>query len=302
MLDGTAFRSTLAIELLNVFTGPAFEMLTVARFRSRLHDLLTSDVIAVGVSVDGRPIGLGLAELSVRDRRGNILSLFVAESYRHRGIGTDLLKRLEGELRNQGCAALEMVYSSGHSWTTPLERILERDGWWGPEVRHLICIGKQRDLAPPWLRRRSALAGFEIVSWSAITEQDRKILLADQERQPWYPQTLTPLMDEQTVDQATSLCLRHHGEIAGWLISQRVTANTIGCRSLFVRTELRHHGCGLRLAAEAIHRQSIHHGPDSFFTFAASVNNAPMMRFAHRLEPYLAAMRETRVARKHLLD
>ena len=284
------------VRLLNVFTVTPYEPMTFLHYRPRLRDISTSSpIVAVGAACKDRPIGLGLAELSSDGRRGSVLSVFVSPAHRNRGFGRALLTRLEAELQTRGCTEVEFVYSIGTAPISAIERILERLGWRGPEARMLLCFGNRRDLVVPWMRRSRPPAGFALVSWSELTADDQSAMLRKQELQPWYPEALSPFFNEEMRDPATSLCLRHEGEIAGWLVTHRVSERTIRYSSLFIRADLRRRGCALPLVAEALRRQARHYGLDSFGLFAVSLANLQMVRFVRRLEPSLLSVRETRV-------
>ena len=72
-------------------------------------------VIAIGVELEAEPIGLILARYSQFPEEGNkiygqILSVFFVPAYRCQEIGTELFTRMERELKNRGCAEIELHY------------------------------------------------------------------------------------------------------------------------------------------------------------------------------------------------
>ncbi len=291
------------LRLLNVLTSASYEAMTFPHFRPRLGDLAPgSPTVAVGVSYEGRSIGLGLAELLSDGRSGNILSVFVVPDHRNRGIGTALIGRLEGELQTRGCTQLELVYSLDAPATPAIERILEKWGWSAPQPRMLLCHGDRRILEAPWIGRARLPVGFSIFPWSELTADDRSAMRRQQDFQPWYPEALSPFQDEGMAEPGSSLGLRHQGQVVGWLITHRVSSMLIRYHSLFIRADLRRRGCVLPLLAEAFRRQTQHHGLDSLTSCGIRLDNQPVVRFARRHERYLLSVRETRARRKNLLQ
>lgn len=288
---------------LNVFTAAPYEPMTFPYFQPRLKDLSSQGlIVAIGGSCEGRPVALGLAEVSPDGRSGNILSAFVARAHRSRGIGTALLARLEDELRSRGCTELDLAYLTETPATLAIEMILKKRGWTPPQARMLICRADRRIFEAPWIKRRRLPAGFSIFPWCELTPNERNAMQRQQELHPWYPEMLSPFRDEAMQEPENSLGLRRQGQVVGWLITHRISPKMIRYSSLFVRAELRARGCALPLLAEAIDRQARCRGLDSFGSFSVWLDNDPMVRFARRLAPYLLSVRESRGSRKYLLE
>lgn len=271
-----------------------FAGLTRTDLRPRLlHPPAARPTVAVGAEALGQPIGLALAEL-FPSRYAEVLSLYVAPPWRADGLGTELLSRLERELVARGAALADLLYTTGTATTTALESALRRLGWPEPERRMLVCrFRPERILEAPWLAPQVFPAAFEVFPWADLRASER-LALADR---GWYPRDLDPLAEETTLEPCTSLGLRYRGELAGWLITHRVDADTVRYTTGFVRGDLQRTARLIPLGRLAMQRQVAAGIP--FGTWAVSFGRLRMVRLVRgRLAPYLERVVETRRARK----
>ncbi len=80
-----------------------------------------------------QPVGFVSAICSPDRTRAGILSLFVEPAHRQRGLGKQLLTRMEQVLSNHGCQQVDLTYTDT---TTPaLEHILGQHNWLPARVR-----------------------------------------------------------------------------------------------------------------------------------------------------------------------
>src|SRR5262245_48151222 len=84
-----------AFHVLDVFTARAYAALTATVYPPLLAERHVSH-LAIGASLNGRAVGLALANQS--DRSAHILSIYVRPEYRRRGVGIRLLEMLENRL------------------------------------------------------------------------------------------------------------------------------------------------------------------------------------------------------------
>ncbi len=292
----------LATRLLNVFTAGPYQSMTLPQFRVRLGELFPGgSFLAVGVSFEGQPAGLGTAEIMPDGRQARILSLFISESHRKRGAGTALVAELELQLQKRGCTGAELLYLRDGRSAPAIERILDRRNWGPSYPRMLLCRADRRILETPWIRRYRPADGFSIFPWCELTPQERAEIERRQAVEEWYPETVSPFRDEGHLEPANSLGVRRDGEVVGWLVTHRVAPKMVRYSSLFVRADVRAQNCAVALITEAIRRQEKLRGIDTFGCFTVMVDNPSMMKFTQRLAPYLASIHEGRGSRKSLL-
>jgi GNAT superfamily N-acetyltransferase len=275
---------------------PAFAHLTYPRYARLLRaDLPDSSIVAVGAMRDGSPVGLGLAQVRSFDEPAEVLSLFVAPPSRGRGVGTDLLREIDGLLRESGCPGAEVVYATPRPEQAALERVLGHCGWPPATGRMLLGQGTRHLLDAPVLRRASAAAELDVRLWGELPVAARDAA----DRRPRIPDPLRPRQYERGMHAETSLGLVADGDVVGWIITHPVPPRSLRYTTLYVGERWRRRGQGLWLAAEAGRRQEAVFGGDTTALFGVWLDNVRMTRFVRRsLAPFLFSLKETRGAMK----
>ncbi|EGK83528.1 GCN5-related N-acetyltransferase [Microcoleus vaginatus FGP-2] len=272
-----------------------YDRLTYPTFRPRLR-ILKHDrsLIAVGVHLHQMPVGLALAEYLPDEGAGEILSLFVAPEYRGQGLGKALLREMESHLRQHDCLKLHLVYTP-NSTTPVLENILLQHHWNPPQPRMLICTGTPEAIQKAaWLKLDTiADPHYTMFPWVELTAQERQDILLRQAQSRWYPDILSPFKEEAILEPLNSLGLRYRDRVVGWMITHRITSDTIRYTSLFVKEELQTIGRAIPLLATAI-KIHVQHRESHQAIFTVAIDNAPMVKFVQRrLAPYLVSMRQS---------
>ncbi len=286
----------ITYEQLNIFSALPFRSLTFPKFQAMLQEFgLGTQVIAIGASENGQPIGLALAERETPET-AKVLSLFVQQDYRGRGIGTRLLDRLEQACSANGCGDAYLVYVAGKPTARALERVLAKCHWAIPEPRMLICRCTQAMQQASWVQRAVLPRSFEIFPWTELTASERASLRDD----PWYPSNLTPFDYEQSMEPLNSLGLRYQGQVVGWMITQRFHADTICYSCSYIRDDLQQRGRILPLYAEAIKRHCTQ--PDiPYASWVVPYGHPGMVQFVqHRMINFMTVMDEFRRSTKVL--
>ncbi len=250
---------------------------------------------------EGRPVGLALAGLSPDGSRSELLSLFVARERRNQGAATALLERTEAALAARGCISVEARYRTSWPEHGAFEKVLRKRGWDAPRTaQHLFKMESDRIGQAPWLAAADVPLPpeYEVFPWLDLTAAERRAILEEQARTPWFPPVLSPFQMEDRVEPMNSMGLRRHGAVVGWIITHRMRPELIQCTSLFVREGVPR-GRIITLLAEAIRRQCRARVP--LMGFIVEASNAEMLRFAERrMKPYIVSQGEVRVVGKHL--
>ncbi|AFY50503.1 acetyltransferase (GNAT) family protein [Nostoc sp. PCC 7524] len=278
-------------------TAASYENLTYPIFRTRLKTLDSDEsIIALAVNLDSKPIGLALAEiLTVENKKiASILSLFVVPEHRGCTIGKNLLIHIEDILRQQACSLISVIYVNNS--TNPYwEKILKQLNWSTPQIRRFICSGSIINIKDAaWLKVANALSPkYTIFPWVKLTKQERDLIQRQQAVANWYPEELSPWEEEEKIEPLNSLGLRFQDQVIGWIVTHRITIDTIRYNRLFVRQDLEPLGLGGVLLAKAIQLQ-LESMKDSKAVFVVNTNNTPMVKFLHRrLAPYLDSLRQS---------
>lgn len=295
---------------LNESLAPLYEELTYPHFRNLLHNLNSDiSIIAIGVTVEKRPIGLILARYFSEDNQqieGQILSWFVVPNYRGQGIGTELLVRMESQLKDRGCAKIELNYLSNPN-NLKFERILSKQNWLIPKVIALVCYAstakveqtKDFHLIHYLYRLSSQLAkDYVIFPWYNLTSEERKLIEKKMEIDPLVSR-FNPFFEEDKLETLNSLGLRYQNHVVGWVITHRISPDTIRYTQMFVHPEAQILSQSVLLLAKAIQLQ-VQAKEATKGTFRVDIDNTPMVNFVYRrLAPYLEDIRKSLKVSKH---
>jgi uncharacterized membrane protein len=230
-----------------------------------------------------------------------LLSVFVEPTYRFQGVGTDLMTRLEQELIFRGCTDAKLIYTSGQPTTPAFERLLQKCNWTPPKPRMLVCKSSiDKIVHAPWMQKTKLPDSYSIFPWSEITEAERLALQKPEERFPWIPETLIPFIHEENFEPLNSLGLRYQGELVGWMITHRVSVDTIRYACGFLRPDLQKMGRFIPLLANAIHIQNKANILNCICV--VSLQRNAMVNFVKkRMAPYLTSLKESQESYKLLI-
>ncbi len=214
--------------------------------------------IAVGAFGEGEPLGLALAELPLEETRApQLLSLFVASGLRNRGLGSELVQRIEEEVGRRGFDRLQVVYMTGKESTPALERVLEKRGFGTPEVRTItVRFTPEEAASTPWFGKvQLPPDDYQIFAWGELKPSERETLMRTQTERPWIASGLEPWRhDRHGFDEVSSVGLRYRGEVVGWVINHRVSRSMVRFTCSFMRKDLGKRGRILPLFSESVRR------------------------------------------------
>lgn len=283
--------------ILNNKIAAFYENLTYPAFRSRLKAIDNDEsIVALGVHLGSQAVGLVLVEISTdkNHKSATILSFFVVPEHRGRGLGKTLLTYIEDELHQLDCSQVNVVYIS-NATTTFWEKILKQCNWSTPQLRMLVCSGSIINIKDAvWLRLAHTLPpGYTIFPWVELTKQERDLIEKQQATSTWYPEILSPWSEAEIIESVNSLGLRYKDQVVGWMVTHRVTTDTVRYTKLFVREDLQRLGRAISLLAKAIQLQ-LESMEDTKAVFTVFANNTLMVKFVERrLAPYLTSIRQS---------
>lgn len=250
----------------------------------------------------GSAAGLALAELPLTgDNPPELLSLFVAREARNRGLGTELLAYLEGQVGRRGFAELRTVYTVGKPAIGAFERVLTKCGWAEPTPRTLsVRLSVEQALSLPWLERYRVRSGCEIFPWTELTDDERRALRLSQEERGWIAKDLVPWRyDAHGFEPLTSLGLRCGRDVVAWVINHRSAGTTLRFTCSYIRKDLGRRGRILPLFSASIKR--MRQAGFSACTFVAPMRHATMVAFVRRwVQPWANSVTQTRGSEKAL--
>ncbi len=280
-----------------------YQSLTFPLFRTKMRTLTSEgSLVAIGASNSKKPIGLVLAEILPDSHCAQILSIFVLPSHRRQGVGTALLNYLERELVIRGCTEFELLCELDNfkvqSQLFPLEALLRKCNWNFFNTDLVYRSNLATIFKAPFMRKKNYLpSDMHIFSWEEITSKERLTIEQTQRKKFWIKETLYPFKYEENFEPLNSLGLRYQGEVVGWMLTERISVDTILYRCMFVRKDLQKMGRGIALLVEAIKRQNQANIPNGIWE--VNHKNTLMIRFIDRyMLPYLTSRGEIRLFEK----
>ena len=189
----------------------------------RLLAPLRDDVIAVGVIVGARPVGLAVGTLPSGSTQAELLSIAVAPALRRRSLGRRLLEAWQTEAHERGAAECRASYNASMSGRMALEGLLASGGWTSPRASGVVVVGrvgKMVDEVGTWpsiagrlaLPRSYAFAPLEL---SAADIEVVERYLSD----PEAADMLGPIRQPEQLALDYSIAVRRDGHLVGWLLA-----------------------------------------------------------------------------------
>jgi GNAT superfamily N-acetyltransferase len=306
VLTGVTFRrlEPSMADVCTSMTFPAYRHLLplrpVARHPEQGDQKLVQPVGVVALAGTGI-LGLALAEVPLAtDGVPELLSLFVDEGLRGRGVATTLVLQLEEELAAKGCAELRAVYMTGKPSIPAVERVFAKRGFSAPEARTVtLRFTPTEALQTPWFRRIKLSSEYEVVPWAEITPAERERIQSSNAEKPWIAGGLEPWKHDRNFHPVSSLGLRYKGEVVGWVINHQVTADTVRFTCSFMRKDLGRRGRIMPLYTISLER--LREAGCQQCTFVTPVSYKTMVEFARkRCAPWASFLGETRGVSKKL--
>lgn len=257
----------------------------------------------IGVVAAAGPgiLGLALAELPLSPEGvPELLSVFVDEGLRNRGLATQLVERLEQELAAKGGTELRAVYMTGKPSIAAVERVFDKRGFSAPEARTItLRFTPEEALLTPWFSRIRLSSEYQVVPWAEITAAERLGLQSSNAEKPWIAAGLEPWRHDRSFHAVSSVGLRYKGEVVGWVINHQVTSDTVRFTCSFMRKDLGRRGRIMPLYTASLER--LREAGCRLCTFVTPVSYKTMVDFARkRCAPWASFLGETRGVSKKL--
>ena len=290
--------------LLSSVEAVYFKKFCLSEFHDRFARVSVSresPVVAIGAHAVHLPMGLALAEIRA-EGEAQLLALWVQPKHRRQGIGTEMLRRLEDELRARNVWRLSVFYEKGQPYTEPVEAFLNACDFPPAETVAVSCrCLSDRMRHAPWIKKRDVPRAFAIFPWKDMTPEDRCSILARQASTSWFPKELDPFTTD-SFEPLNSLGLRYRGEVVGWQINHRAAPDVIQYSITFVREDLQPFGLGVLLMTEATR---LHFSDpaerDTKAFFRVPLKMQGMTAYIdNRLKPYVDDIRDCMQIRKDL--
>lgn len=256
--------------------------------------------LALAAWQEGAAAGLLLAATPptapVEGDAAEILSVYVHPALRNSGLGTALVSRLCETLEQRGFWRVGAVYMTGRPATAAFERVLAKCGFEAPATRTVtLRFTPEEALATPWFNRFSLPEpDYQIFEWKELGAEERAELEASNARARW----ITPGLefwnhDRHGFDPLSSLGLRYHGAVVGWVLNHRIAEDQVRFTCSFMRKDLGRRGRIMPLYTASIER--LREGGVGTCVFVTPVVHRTMVEFVRRrCAPWASFFGETR--------
>ena len=173
--------------------------------------------------------------------------------------------------------------------STPLQEFLQANCWDTPTCREIACKGTvDQGIKMPWVKSaRKQDGAFMISSWcnASAAQLDRIRSMKDS-----IPPDLYPFSHHQCPEPITSMLLTRKEDIAGWLVTHRISPDTIRYTHNYILPKLENRGLALAMMATAIRAQ--HETGVRNIIWTTPAHHARMVEFTQRrIFPYLSWMK-----------
>lgn len=209
---------------------------------------------AVAMTDDDVPVGLALLTLRRSLTWAILLSITLNSSSGDQDVGKQLLEHLEGFLRGIECHVFTYMYSDNDPDFTQLEALLSQDGWNTPQLLLIRCHFEGHKFNAPWFKRYVKIPlpeNFEFFPWTKLKPRERELLEHKQE-EGIFPPSVSPFHQEKNIEPLNSLGVRFKGDVIGWMITNRLDADTICYSSFFIEPDYRETKISLCMVAKSI--------------------------------------------------
>jgi GNAT superfamily N-acetyltransferase len=252
-MNGPAGETEPELALVSPWNVEIFAGFTFPHYRKEWQE--GAPLIAMGASLAGEPVGLGLARLTQGGTHAEVLSLFVQPELRLKQIGTSLLRALEGALADKGVHVVTGTWTTGLPTTGALEHVVAKCGWAPSVARMLMFDAPLVDLQKAhWVQQASLSPGATLVPWHSLSGDDREALARWNQAEPWIPEDLEPWKHEEGCEPTTSLALFLDGRVVGWILTHALSPTTLRFSSGWVHPTMQRRGRLFALYAAAADR------------------------------------------------
>ncbi len=291
------------IQELDSGTHAAFSRMTFPRYRSKVTEVCPTHHLRLAAFSRDKPIGLLLGEIKALSREMEILSLFVIQGERRKGVATALLQEAERILVRNKVKSMALVFMEKTQTPHPLRPLLASQQWNSPEIRMVSCFSPKTLLSRgPWVKPYVNLSPRLVLkAWVDLTAEERKSVYRED-----APEVLKPNPKDRTLEPVSSIVVFEGKLPIGWMINHEIDSDRIRFSHLWVRSGISPRQLnGIALVGHSIHRWA--ESPACQALVFASMNfqahNRPMWNFLTRhLKPYLDDIRFSFGARKELTE
>lgn len=216
----------------------------------------TGIIDAVSAVDSGAPKGLAISSYYPNADFADLLSLDVDRSIFSVDILEQLIRAIQGLLKERKCKFVSYLYLKNQPLSDHIEDLLKKDGWSTPRQLLVRCHFYLKDFYPSWVSRPFKVpSGCKILPWKDIPIEEAERIVTSFQRgniQHGY----SPFEEGMSILQINSVVLMDKTDrVVGWMICHLIAHDTVKYTSLFLEKEYRSTGAFLALLQASIHLQ-----------------------------------------------
>lgn len=196
-------------------------------------------------------IPLSLAVFNKIDtERVELVSIFTDKQHRNNSIAKELLKFSFEELKNSNVKSVTVVYMDKKPYTDALENILDFLDFDAEILRQSVVKNSIENFekSARFAKRLVRLPeGFSLKLWEDVSQEDLQNLYDEDMSSQWIHEDLHPSKYLQNHFKEYSTALFYEGSIVGWIITHKLSDDTIRFTCSHVKDEFQHMSFQIRI-------------------------------------------------------
>ncbi|MDW8296648.1 MAG: GNAT family N-acetyltransferase [Raineya sp.] len=267
------------IQKFEPYTFPSF------RQKSKVRNLKEPFIVIEASYNNVEKVGLAVLELLHTQKHSliKVLSLWVKEEHRRRGIASNILRIAEKIALNNQINYLNIIFQDNWESFKWMPTLLQKLGWNKPEKRTiLVKLAYTQVCDLPWFQIKDFPNNFHTSFWTDLTEEQKNFIKRKKETENWYPDTLSPFQLPNLIVKEGSLVLWYENEIVGWITLHKMAEKQVQITSYFIDEKHRKTKASIALIVEAV--DNVYHNQianEAIFMFHA--DNKEMMTMSQKI-------------------
>jgi GNAT superfamily N-acetyltransferase len=264
------------IQKFEPYTFPSF------RQKSKVRNL-KEPFFVIEATYNGEKVGSAVLELLYTQQHNlmKVLSLWVKEEHRRKGIASQLLRVAEKIALNNQINYINIIFQNNWESFKWMPTLLQKLAWNKPEKRTvLVKLAYKQVCDLPWFKLQEYPDIFSVVPWVELSQEDYDYIRNKQRNENWYNDEISPFQLPQILEPLGSLALKNQeNKVVGWLIVHKVAPRTVQFTSYFIDKAYRETPATFNLLVDSIERMyKADVCDDAIFMFSA--DNEKMLFFA----------------------
>ncbi|MED4455960.1 hypothetical protein [Metabacillus fastidiosus] len=230
-----------------------------------------------GAVFDNKPVGLSLIKLDHLLNRAHLFHFVISHEEYKIDIIQSLLEKTESSLKERSLVLFEVTITISEM-VKEVRELFSQYGWGkSPQITRKYIVDIQGIQNNEWVWQLNQPDKLRVVQWSSAEEDSIDQLILN--NNCWFPSVFSPNYESDYIDSEYSFALYADGELAGWIICEKVAINMLLCKNVYVKKSSDTRLGGILLMATLIKQIE---EKNMFVTFFVEENNISMENIIRR--------------------